>query len=420
MNGWIEAVGWTLVHFVWQGALIGAATAAVLRTMRGARPQQRYLLACAALLLCVLWPALQLFERMRELGPVYATPIAAAAREAATAPAWALRRHLDWIVAAWLLGAAGLALRTVAGLAWIGRAARDGRCDAAWQARLETLARTMGVARTVRLRIVDGIAGPVTALWWRPVVLVPAALMSGMPPDLLQALLAHELAHIRRHDYLVNLLQNIVETLLFYHPAVWWISRRIRHERELIADDLAAAHAGGPRQLARALSELEKRQFTHPEPALAANGGDTMERITQLLRPALRPALRTSLATALPALALAGACLAGLAHANGATPNLDGTVENPDKRAVVDFSTCKKPVWPQASLAAQNTGTVTLRFLVDKDGGVADSRVHKSSGHPALDEAAREGITKCHFKPAIAKKQPVKSWVMVQYVWLLE
>ncbi len=420
MNAWIEALGWTLVHFLWQGALIGAATAAVLRLMRTACPRQRYLVACAGLLLCVLWPALELGARMRELGPVYATPIAAAARETATAPALALRRHLDWIVAAWLLGAAGLALRTLFGLAWVHRAARDGRRDAAWQARLDVLARTMGIARTVRLRIVGGIAGPVTALWWQPVVLVPAALVSGMPPELLQALLAHELAHIRRHDYLVNLLQNLVETLLFYHPAVWWISRRIRHERELIADDLAAAHAGGPRRLARALSELEKRQFDHPEPALAANGGDTMERITRLLRPSPRPALRTSLAAALPALALAGACLAGLAHANGAAPTLDGTVEKPDQRAVVDFSSCKKPVWPAASLAAQNTGTVTLRFLVDKDGGVADSRVHKSSGHPALDEAAREGIAKCHFKPAIAKKQPVKSWVMMQYVWMLE
>ncbi len=420
MNAWVEAVGWTLVHFLWQGALIGAATAAVLQAMRGARPQQRYLVACIGLLLCALWPALQLFERMRELGPVYATPGTAAAREVAMSPALALRQYLDWIVIAWMLGAAGLALRTVSGLAWISRTAAGGRCDAAWQARLEHLARAMGIARTVRLRIVDGIAGPVTAMWWRPVVLVPAALVSGMPPELLQALLAHELAHIRRHDYLVNLLQNAVETLLFYHPAVWWISRRIRHERELIADDLATHHAGGPRRLARALSELEKRQFTHPEPALAANGGDTMERITRLLRPTPRPALRASLATALPALVLAGACLASLAHANGATPTLDGTVEKPDKRAVVDFGSCKKPVWPAASLAAQNTGTVTLRFLVDKDGGVADSRVHKSSGHPALDEAAREGIAKCHFKPAVAKNQPVKSWVMMQYVWMLE
>ena len=83
-------------------------------------------------------------------------------------------------------------------------------------------------------------------------MLVPAVLVTGMPPHLLEALLAHELGHIRRHDYLINLLQNVVEILLFYHPAVWWLSRRIRTEREQIADDFAAHHLGDPRRLALA------------------------------------------------------------------------------------------------------------------------------------------------------------------------
>ena len=89
-----------------------------------------------------------------------------------------------------------------------------------------------------------------TAGWFKPVLLVPANLVTGMPPDLLEALLAHELAHVRRHDYLVNLLQFAAEILLFFHPTVWWLSRRIRIERERIADDMAAALIGQPRRLA--------------------------------------------------------------------------------------------------------------------------------------------------------------------------
>ncbi len=408
----IDIIGWTLVHFLWQGLVAGAATAIALALLRGARPQLRYLVACAGLLACVLWPVLALVLRLRG-GAVAGAGIALPEAGAAPAAAAALQQHMGLIVCAWAACCVALAGRTALGLAWIARAARTGGRHVQWQAQVDRLAAAMGVARNVRLRIVADLASPVTAGCWRPVVLVPASLLSGMPPELLQALLAHEMAHIRRHDYLVNLLQNVAEILLFYHPAVWWISRRIRVERELVADDLAAGHAGGPRRLAQALSELEKIQFTHPEPALAANGGDLMERIARLLRPAPRRNPSTLLAAALPALALAGTCLAGLAHA-------DVIVEKPDRQATANFNTCAKPLWPQAALAALQTGTVTLTFLIDADGKVGNSRVDRSSGHPALDEAAREGIAKCRFVPGQVQGKPVQSWMKMQYVWTLE
>lgn len=414
MSALVDALGWTLVHFVWQGALIGLATAAVLALLRDATPQARYLAACTGLVLCAAWPLAQFGLRLGGgMADLDAHPAGEAA--GATVRALVLQPYMAWIVAAWSAGSVALALRTALGLAWIGRAARVGARDPAWQARLTRLAQAMGVRRAVRLRIVDGLAGPVTALWWRPVVLVPASLVSGLPPELLHALLAHEIAHVRRHDYLVNLLQNAIETVLFYHPAVWWLSRHIRRERELIADAIAAGHVGGPRRLALALSELEKRQFTHPEPALAANGGDTMDRITRLLRPVPRRTHAASLAAALPALLLAGACVAGLAHANA-----DAPVDKPEKQAYIDFASCAKPAWPAQALAAKQSGTVTLRFLIERDGSVADSQVRKSSGHPALDEAAREGIAKCRFQPASSAGKPVKAWNMMQYVWVPE
>jgi hypothetical protein len=146
---------------------------------------------------------------------------------------------------------------------------------------------------------------------------VPASLATGMAPQLLEALLAHELAHVRRHDYLVNLVQSAIEILLFYHPAVWWLSHRIRIERELIADDLAASALGEPRRLALALSELDLLQLTTPQLAPGAHGGKLMSRIKRLVRPQAEP-LSSSMSwkLALPALGLA---LTAAIHAHAGT-----------------------------------------------------------------------------------------------------
>jgi D-alanyl-D-alanine endopeptidase (penicillin-binding protein 7) len=301
------------------------------------------------------------------------------------------------------------------GLLWIGRAARAQACDPAWQERLSRLAERCGLGREVRLRVFDGLASPITAGWWRPVVLVPASLIAGMPPQLLEALLAHELGHVRRHDYLVNLLQNVIETLLFYHPAVWWLSRRIRAEREQIADDFASRHLGEPRRLALALSELEKLQFSTHHLAQAANGGDLMARIRRLLRPDVQ-ALNWK--AAIPVLGLAVVCAAS-AHApanqRGPSPGL-----GLNRTAIADFNTCRKPEYPHADLAAGHQGTVTVDFLVDTDGAVIDSAIARSSGFVSMDEAARGALLKCRFGPALENGRIVRQWTKVQYVWTLE
>ena len=201
------------------------------------------------------------------------------------------------------------------GVCWIHRLRNtpQGRAHAVWQQRLDVLATRFGLD-AIALRVVDMLDSPASAGWWRPVVLLPTALISRMPVELVEALLAHELAHIRRHDYLVNLLQGAIEALLFYHPVTWWLSRRIRIERELIADQLAAQALGEPRRLARALSELSEIRHLH-SPSLhfaqAAHGGHLMSRIEQLVRPGRRTGGRI----AFPLLGLAAACLAFYAHA---------------------------------------------------------------------------------------------------------
>jgi bla regulator protein BlaR1 len=412
----VTSIGWTLLHFVWQGALIGCAAAVALIAMRNARPEQRYAVACTALLLCLAWPVLELAGRLSGGNDAGASvrlvgKLAAGAQAADLGvPGW-LQDKLAWLVMCWTACTAALTVRMGLGLLWIGRVARTHAGDPQWQARLSAMALRFGVSREVRLRVIDNLASPITAGWWRPVVLVPASLISGMPPDLLEALLAHEMGHVKRFDYLVNLGQNVVETLLFYHPAVWWISGRIRAEREQIADDLAASHLGEPRRLALALSELEKLQFSTHHLAMAANGGDLMSRIKRLIRP---DAQALNWKAAIPVLGLAAACIAGCAQMP-AKENAP-VIRTP---AVADFSSCAKPEWPKQSLRNENTGTVTLSFLINKDGQVEDSKVMKSSGFRPLDMAAREGIARCHFKPGTENGKPVQSWMNMQYVWTL-
>ena len=419
----IDSLGWTLLHFVWQGALIGCATALVLRALRRASPGQRYVVACSALLACLLWPALELVLRLQGAGaPV---PHIAFADSLLRQPTLAtgsglvalLQAHLGLVVAFWALCALALSLRMALGLIWIRRASAAPCDDPLWQVRVARMAQQFGVTRAVRMHVVDDLASPLTAGWWRPVILMPASLISGMPTELLEALLAHEMAHVRRLDYLVNLGQNVIETLLFYHPAVWWISHQVRREREQIADDLAARHLGEPRRLATALSELERWQFASHHLALAANGGDLLARVRRLLRPEREA---PNWKAALPLLAIACACLSALAHAASSAPAPAAPARGVrSTMAVADFSSCSKPLWPAASLAAGHTGTVTLGFAIDAGGMASASRLIKSSGHPLLDQAARTGIAKCRFQPGTRDGKPVPSWMQMQYVWLL-
>lgn len=335
LDALIPALGRALLHFLWQGALIGLLAAIAMQALRNARPQARYAVACVGLLACVLVPAAYVITQL--VGDARATTamtlatfapqFEAPATPAGNAVAWPLRfgallpqDALPWIVASWAAGACALSLRMALGVMWIQRlrATPQGPAHAAWQARLDALARRFGPMRHVALRLVDQLDSPAAAGWWRPVVLLPTALVARMPVDLVEALLAHELAHVRRHDYLVNLLQGVVEAMLFYHPVTWWLSRRIRIEREHIADRLAADAIGAPRRLALALSLLSEPGHAGTAPphlaqaARTAHGGHLMSRIQQLVQPGRRA---TGGRIVFPLLGLAAACLALYAHA---------------------------------------------------------------------------------------------------------
>ncbi len=324
----VAALGSVLLHFLWQGALIGLLAWLTLLMMRREKPQARYAVACLALLSCLLLPTWQV-ARFCVAEPAavsaYDSPTAtgtadrdpAPAALPAAAPFLAVLPSppdplLRFIVGLWALGAGLFAARLACGLVGVERLRASatgvdstGADTERWQATVDRLAQRFGLRRPVALRLIAEGETPLSAGWLKPVVLLPVALALRMPYPLLEALLAHELAHVRRHDYLVNLLQAAVEVVLFYHPVVWWLSRRIRDEREQVADALAAGVLGEGRRLALALFELDALKTPVPALAQAAQGGHLMRRIQQLVRPQHRN-LGTGVVLPLFALTIAG------------------------------------------------------------------------------------------------------------------
>jgi len=274
------AIGWALLSTLWQGLAIGFVAALSLRMARSQSARWRYAICSASLLACVALPLWQVLAAV--VWPDVDLPAPG------PAAAWQLQlaSHLQAIVAAWSLGAALMLARLAAGLAWVGQLrAAALPAPPRWQAAADALALRLGAPRKLVLLSVERLATPLTVGWWRPVVLVPAALLAGMPAPLLEALLAHEIAHVARRDYLVNLIQACIEALLFFHPVVWWLSARLRAERELVADELAATVIGDPPRLARALQSLASTTFAAAGAPLvvSARGGSMLRRIEALV-----------------------------------------------------------------------------------------------------------------------------------------
>ena len=317
---WVERLGWTLVHFLWQGSLIAALYAAARKSVkRISSPNTRYLLACAALAAMmaaplVTWslmrPSLAIADyasRIRDVPPsasaAPSTPFSLSARTAASTVAPA--RLLSWVVAVWLVGALAFWVRLAGG--WVVAARMRSMlvrpAPPEWQRLLGTLAARIGLSRPVRLLVSALVQVPTVVGWLRPVVLIPVGALSGLPPEHLEALLVHELAHIRRHDYLVNILQSIAEALLFYHPAIWWVSGHLRCERESCCDDVAVSVTGDVLTYVQALAEWESCRPAAFKTAVAFDGGSLAHRIGRLLGQS-RPPARTGLGPGVLAVAI--------------------------------------------------------------------------------------------------------------------
>jgi GWxTD domain-containing protein len=333
LQTWIEtpaamALGWTLFHSVWQGVAVALGLSMGLPVLRS--PRSRYAAACLAMLLL---PAAFGWTLARTLGqPLRVAPqnLSSGMRALGTGggqqepPDERTRSRaadvLPWLALFWMTGVVIIQVRGAGGW-WAARRLRcRGVCQPTreWQDRLQRLSARLRVSRTVTLLESCLVEAPVVIGHVKPVILMPIGLLTGLPAGQIESILLHELAHVRRYDYLVNLAQVLVESILFYHPAVWWVSGVIRAERENCCDDVAVAASGDSRGYVAALAALEAHRSGAREFLLAASGGSLAARIRRLLgapdspRASLTPVCATLL------LALAGALAAPAGQAKPA------------------------------------------------------------------------------------------------------
>jgi beta-lactamase regulating signal transducer with metallopeptidase domain len=336
-----QAIGAALLHFVWQGVLVAALVASVSVLLQKRSARARYAAACLGMTVMLLLPVMTAAIvysglpanplALQNSRSVTAAPTGNAQPASnQTGPGGALNRKLPlggglgwaaimpWFVAIWLVGVLVFSLRAAGGWLLVNRLRRRSTTPApeTWQNSLAELAQRLRVSRPVRLCESAIAEVPAVIGWLRPVILVPVGTLTGLNAAQIEAVLAHELAHIRRHDYLVNLLQTAVETLLFYHPGVWWVSRRIRVEREHCCDDLAVVACGDVVLYARALTALEGLRSTAAPPlALAADGGSLLGRVRRLLGVTAGPSRATAFLAGIILLVSLGGVGIGAHHA---------------------------------------------------------------------------------------------------------
>ncbi|WP_400193770.1 M56 family metallopeptidase [Hymenobacter sp. B81] len=306
----VRAVGYTILHSLWQGAVVALALAGLLLLLRRHSARVRYSVTAAALGLLLLLAGVT-FLRYYLTAPVAIVTAAGQAQlSAAVAPVAAVasspaaahplsaqvvlayfEHNLPLIVTVWLLGLLTMSLRLLGGLAYVQRLRHYGTrpLGLAWQHRLASLSARAGLKRPVTLLESSLVRVPVVVGHLKPLILLPLGAVAGLSPAQMEAILAHELAHVARRDYLVNIIQSVAEILFFYHPAMWFLTATLRAERENCCDDVAASLCGDPLVLARALAalaELGLERTVAPRLTMAAVGprGSLLGRVRRLVQ----------------------------------------------------------------------------------------------------------------------------------------
>lgn len=337
----VRKIGWLLVHSVWQFTIVAMVTWLLLTYMRHTSAIVRYRMLLVSLLFMVFAPAITWTAMPTHQGtsnsiasvpftssnvdgsdlPVtYSTPTATSPnrsakgrdpdraanfaanefRTHASTPAVTsirpLRDRVTTLVAPWLptlvgFWSAGVILFSIRPTwSWwtVYRLSRDGALPTPSIAHeaLQRAATRIGLTRRVKLQVSSLVTSPIVMGCWQSLILIPASVASSIPVSQLEAIVAHELAHVARHDYLVNFFQTLVETVFFYHPGVWWVSHQIREEREACCDDLVVSRLGNRIEYGRALLAVEELCKAHRSPlAMNVKGGTLLARVQRLLGP---------------------------------------------------------------------------------------------------------------------------------------
>lgn len=286
----VQLLGLVLLHFLWQGAAIGAVFGLLRRQLGAGAPRYALGLACFAALAAA--PVVTAIWLGADAGQSAAAATASGAVAETTTvyaiPGSAVEQWMDylpWLVALWAAGVALLSLRALMHWRGLSQLIRRGIAMPEWNGRLQQLCRRFGLGK-VGLLYSDKVETPTLVGWIRPVILLPAAVALGFPAAQIELILAHELGHLRRWDHLANLFQVVVETVLFYHPVVHWISRDLRDQREICCDSLVLSLGqANPRDYVATLADLEQLRLEGPAAlALSATGGVLLERVQHIAK----------------------------------------------------------------------------------------------------------------------------------------
>jgi len=292
----------TIIHFIWQGLLVAVVLKSILVFIPNHKPQLRYALSAFAMLCHLIIPIitfyiiyqpdqlplllnLQISDTQQVIPSVNAINNSLWSQE--------LAEYLPYLSITWLAVISVLASKIFVEIYSVNQLTTRSAKPAigALQARFNELVAKLSITSSPKLLISLKVSVPMAIGWLKPVVLLPAAMVSGLTPAQLDMLILHELAHIRRHDYFVNFVQTLVETLLFFHPAVLWVSNQMRNEREYCSDDIAIEHSGDRIAYAHTLVDTASlhrnickgRDHSVPSMAMAASGGDLKQRVTRLV-----------------------------------------------------------------------------------------------------------------------------------------
>ena len=307
-GGEAVALGWTLLHFCWQGTLVALLYAGIDKLMSSASVRARYVVAIVALALmpslviATFWEQSHLVrpitfdgqQRMAsglsEMNGVLLTQIPVSRSVVQATELWIAGnadKLLPWIDSLWIGGVFLMAVRALGGWWRLEHIRKQARTivPPEVEAMFLRVKSQLRISRKLMLRISEDVISPLAMGVWRTTILLPVSAAMQLTPAQLEAVLAHELAHVRRWDYLCNLLQTGVECVLFFHPAVWWISRRSRELREVCCDDVAARSCSDPVIYVEALLQLEQERCERFVLAttLHGNGGPLLGRVKHIL-----------------------------------------------------------------------------------------------------------------------------------------
>jgi beta-lactamase regulating signal transducer with metallopeptidase domain len=287
----VYATGWTVVHSLWQAFVLALILSAILINTPRQLARWRYNSAALALLLVLLSGIITFYwyyrQALHQMGMVAALPTNFQEILQSHSPVsstnfwqgWQLRfttyfnQHLPLIVTIWLCGLSFFILRMLGGLAYVRQLRYQGTSPVAseWEEVLQELVQKLGIRRRVLLLESMRVDAPLVIGHFKPLILLPIGLLAGLSIEQIEAILAHELAHVYRRDYLFNILQTLIEALFYFNPAVWWISNCIRIEREHCCDDIAVKICQNNLEYAKALVSIkEMNRGAIPQMAMAA------------------------------------------------------------------------------------------------------------------------------------------------------